>query len=76
MPINRTDLAGRHNLLHLELQLLNPDANGKFTGGRLEHRHARWDLVMDEHRPGASEFPASNQESGSDGDASGSKLMF
>jgi hypothetical protein len=32
MPINRTGLAGRHTLLHLELQLLNPDANGKFTG--------------------------------------------
>jgi hypothetical protein len=32
MPINRTGLAGRHTLLHLELLLLNPDANGKFKG--------------------------------------------
>jgi len=31
MPISRTGLAGRHTLLHLELQLLNLDANGKFT---------------------------------------------
>jgi hypothetical protein len=36
MPINRTGLAGRHTLLHLELQLLNPDANGKFYRRRFE----------------------------------------